>query len=131
MKKIVFLFGFALTLLSACNTGSVSQGGVDDMAPLFGVWERQATYVNGVLEHETPATLKIEANLYSASTALCTTSGTALAEGGKLTVTMDESDCPAPMQLPFTLVYDYEVTEDGQIMNLSVQGVREEYVKVE
>lgn len=123
-KKILSLAAFLLLsplLLTACKAGLKD-------ARLYGTWVRGATYVNDVLEHETPATLVIDRDSFSSQNQLCTTSGSAVAtDDSQIEVTMTESDCPAPMQLPFVLTYNYEISEDSQLLNLAVQGVREEY----
>jgi hypothetical protein len=114
--KLLLTSVLSLILLSACQTAE---------GELSGTWERQGTYMNGELEHQAPAMIVMAEGQFSSSTEICTVSGSYEASEGQMTVTMKESDCPAPLQLPYTITYDY--TLENNTLNLISQGIREEY----
>ena len=117
--KRILLFTASVFLLSACGAAISS--------PLTGSWERQGTYVNGELQHQALATIVISDGQFSNTTEICTVSGTYEEADGQITVTMTESDCPSPLQLPYSITYDY--TLEGKTLNMISQGIREEYLK--
>jgi len=140
--KFLFLFICSIFLLSACNQTEI----VEDEMPIteepaeilemdfLGSWTRTATYIDGVLEHTTPADLTFNADqTYSSATDVCATSGTYEGVGDNTVVMiMSQSNCPGNIPLPFTVTYTYtiEENEDGdEVMTMNTANVTETYVR--
>jgi hypothetical protein len=145
MKKFGLLFAFSLLLLTACGTAQAPEDGdvvlmdeaeeeVVEIAEsgVYGSWIRQATYVDGALEHTTPATLNIRSDgSYDSSTDICSTSGTQVIKDSVITVTMTQSDCPGGIQLPLVVTYNFGISEDGESMSMTTANVKEDYNRAE
>lgn len=100
----------------------------------LGPWTRTATYVNGALEHTTPASLTFYPDLsYESATDACSTSGTfEEIEEGTVKMIMTNDNCQDQLPLPFTITYTYELGEndDGvQTMTMYTGPVMETYVR--
>jgi len=101
----------------------------------LGMWVRTATYVNGGLEGETPATLAFaEDGTYYSQTDMCMTSGTYEVTGDNaLTMVMIKNGCPTMnIPLPFTVssTFSIEKKEDDPITMTIVTGpVTETYIR--
>jgi len=97
----------------------------------IGMWMRQGSYVNGALVSSEPASLDMKEKSYEAITVLCSTTGALVAEGNALTMKVATSDCPGPVT--DSIVYTYEISEDGTLLTLSAiyagQEVQELYEK--
>ena len=147
MKKPSFAFSFALLISATLMfTGCVPGQTDEEELPLatteeaeadgdyLGSWLRTATYVDGILQGQTPADLTFNANgTYSSYTDVCATSGTyEEAEDGTVTMVMLESGCPGNIPLPFTVTYTYMIEEnedEEEMMTMYTANIMETYVR--
>jgi len=97
-------------------------------ASYIGTWIRTALYLNGALRHQTPATLIYTKDKFTAA-GTCSTAGTIEVKGKTIKTVMTSTDCPGGVKAPLKIVYNYEISEDGKKMTLTVGPVREEYVR--
>ncbi|MBN2096318.1 lipoprotein [Candidatus Peregrinibacteria bacterium] len=141
MKKILFLL-IAVFILAGCSPilpaspsdplsleGDMAEA---DTPEWLGTWTRTAVYTDGELVTTEPATLTLNKDTYSSSTAACTTSGSLEAGDGTITLIMTQDGCPDNLSLPFTVTYTYtiEENEDGGETMTNVTGpVTETYVR--
>ena len=136
--KYLIIVILSIAALTACGQQTDTEGAttedimdtVDELDLGYGgTWLRTGTYIDGALEHTTPADLTFNSNgTYDSATDVCTTSGTyEEIEDGTITMVMTESNCPGGLPLPYTLTYTYELNEDG--MTLYVENVMETYVR--
>jgi hypothetical protein len=123
-KKLIYLFIiFICTLsLSGCTNLSdlnINDAGLDlkSLNPWIGSWSRQATFVDGVNQNSDPANLDFyQGNAYYSTTAKCFTSGSYSVVENTMTMVMEVTDCPGGVQPPFTLTYDFTISDDGEEM---------------
>jgi hypothetical protein len=94
----------------------------------IGTWQREALYINGILNHRTPATLIYEQNSFHA-TGTCSTSGTISVTENTIKTVMTQSNCPGGVKPPMTFVYNYKIAKDGKKLILEVGPVREVYTR--
>lgn len=135
MKKLFILLLIGLFLSGCGSSSSISSLPEDDMtdgetSEWLGTWIRQATYTGGELVTTEPATLTLNPETYSSSTAACATSGLLIPDGEAITLTMTESNCPGNISLPFSVTYTYtiEENEEGEeIMTIVTGPVTEIY----
>ena len=113
-KKSLILLFVAGLMLVGCIPSS----------PHEGTWSRQALYVDGVLQHNAPATLTLNKETYSSASPTCATSGTISGGDGAMTMVMLQSNCPGGVQPPLTVNYTYtiEMNEEGEEVMTTVTG---------
>lgn len=111
---------------SSNNQESETEEEAQESTDYIGTWLRQATYVSGALQHQTPATLIYKKDTYSSS-GTCSTSGTIKVKGNSIKTVMLQSNCPGGVQPPFTVVYTYSITDDGKTLTLVSGSVKEIY----
>ncbi|MCP4653704.1 MAG: hypothetical protein GY858_10050 [Candidatus Omnitrophica bacterium] len=96
----------------------------------IGAWLRQGVYVSGKLQNQTPATLIYKKDTFSAS-GTCSTSGTIDVSGNTIKTIMTQTDCPGGVKAPLTIVYKYQLTDNGKKMILTTGPVKEIYLRKE
>ncbi len=96
----------------------------------LGNWIRQATYINGALEHQTPSNMTLSKNSFSSSTSVCSASGSLEVKGNKMKMVMSQSDCPG-VSTPLTVDYTFSVSKDDQTMIFVAGTVKEIYKRAE
>lgn len=138
MKKYFFTLALALLILASCSpvqtpsNDGVAEEEAADTASIYGTWTRRATYVDGALENNKAATLKINADdSYTSGTDVCVTSGSAQVEEETVTLTMTQSNCPGNLQLPYAATYSYKISEDDQTMSMTTANIKEDYSRAE
>jgi hypothetical protein len=138
MNKFLLIIAFSLFLLPSCtpvqapSDGRATEEESAVTSLIYGTWTRQATFVDGALENNKPATLKINADdSYSSGTDVCTTSGTVQVADETATLTMTQSNCPGNLQLPYTAAYSFKISEDDKTMSWTTANMREDYVRAE
>jgi hypothetical protein len=92
----------------------------------LGTWLRQGTYINGALEHTTPATLVLKKDSFF-STGTCTTSGSLTSEGATMTMKMTQSSCPGGLMLPYTVTFAFNISEKSTRLTMQAGNVMEFY----
>jgi len=95
-------------------------------SPFVGTWLRQGTYINGMLEHTTPATMVLKKESFF-STGTCTTSGSLMSDGNKMTMKMTQSSCPGGLILPYTVNFNFNVSENGTKLTMLAGNIMEIY----
>ena len=104
---------------------------VDDIPEDYeGVWLRTALYINGALEHQTPATLTLGRTSYT-SVGTCSVAGDVV-EGGEdiLTLTMNSTNCPgasAGGSVIYTYTMEFDKERDVEVMTTSTANIMETY----
>lgn len=95
-----------------------------------GVWFRTATYINGALEHNQPATWTLNPTNYT-STGDCINTGKVMAEGGNaVTITLDSTSCEnvsTGINVTFTYEIVYDEERDVEVMTVVTGPMREIY----
>ncbi|MBU0727209.1 hypothetical protein KKA95_00835 [Patescibacteria group bacterium] len=143
MKKITIALFLAMFVLLGCHHETTIDDSMESEAmveeiPSFtgflGPWTRTATYVDGVLQGTTPASLNFYPDLtYDSATDVCATSGTyEEISDGTVTMVMLVNGCPGNISLPFTITYTYSIeeNEDGEeVMTMITGPVMETYVR--
>ncbi len=94
----------------------------------IGTWLRQGTYINGALEHTTPATMVLGKDSFH-STGTCSTSGSLTYKDETMTMKMTQSSCPGGLTLPFTVTFTYQISDEGKRMTLQAGIVMEKYLR--
>lgn len=132
MKYLLTLSLASILLLGAgCSNTEVVEAPDDGMTPAIasvpiyvGAWERQGTYVNGVLEGEYPATLEMQEETYYSHNDICENSGTLEVVDDSVTMSITDTDCPVVPGYE-TIVYTHSFNVDGTEMTLvtTVEGV--------
>lgn len=96
---------------------------VPDALPedFVGVWLRTATYTNGALQHNEPATWTLNNTNYT-STGTCINTGKVMYEGGNtMTITLDSTSCPnVPTGGSFTNTFEIEYDEERDVETMTV-----------
>lgn len=95
---------------------------------VIGTWFRQGTYINGALAHTTPATMVLNKDSFY-STGTCSTSGSLTYKDGTMTMKMTQSSCPGGLKLPYTVTFNYHISDKGKRMTLKVANVMEKYLR--
>ena len=96
----------------------------------IGTWLRQGTYINGALEHTTPATMVLGKDSFY-STGTCSASGSLTHQSTSITMKMTQSDCPGGLALPFTVTFTFKISGEGKKMTLQAGNVMEKYLRKE
>ena len=95
MKKTITLGVFSLVfLLAIVFVGCGSSQAQMKKAAYLGAWIRQATYTNGQLMHEEPATMELEEKSFRSSNKYCKVSGGLSVEGNTIIMVTQSTDCP-------------------------------------
>ncbi|MDP8266369.1 MAG: hypothetical protein P9M07_05425 [Candidatus Aceula meridiana] len=112
----------------ARTLGYDSEEGEKNGQPFLGTWLRTATYVDGALAGQTPATLNLRAKDYDSS-GTCYTSGSLSSEDDAITLVMLQSSCPGGVKPPLTITYTYTISEDNTAMTIFTGPVLETYIR--
>ncbi len=115
---LILILGFVSTVYSDTEDPSLE--------PFIGTWLRQGTYINGALEHTTPATMVLNRDSFY-STGTCSTSGSLTFKDENMTMKMTQSSCPGGLILPFTVTFTYQISDEGKKMTLQAGNVMEKY----
>ncbi|MFC1703342.1 hypothetical protein ACFL1E_00970 [Candidatus Omnitrophota bacterium] len=115
--------------ISPSLPGSLGEGS-DSGGTYIGTWLRQALYISGKLEHRTPATLIYTKDAFSAF-GTCSTAGTISVSDNTIKTVMTQSDCPGGVKAPMTITYNYQITDEGKKLILTVGPVKEVYIRKE
>lgn len=144
MYKFFAVF-FVLLILggAGCAQSSLSGNGglpepvavpVVEQPTYVGTWERQGTYVDGVLNNDYPATLEMQVDSFYSHNDICETRGALEVEGDTITMAMDLSQTTCQVVPGYeSITYTQSFNEDNTKMTIVtvVLGVEvmEEYVR--
>jgi len=105
--------------------GPDTEEGEENGQPFLGTWLRTATYNDGALMGQTPATLILRPDDYESSST-CYTSGSLITGGNTFTLSMQQSTCPGPS---VTATYTYKISKDNTAMTIFTGPVMETYIR--
>jgi len=143
MKKLIALVIVFVVIFAGCTQTQQTESTTNEPLPeetteladeapydYEGSWLRTALYINGVLEHQTPAILTLNRTDY-VSSGTCENTGKVISEGdGTITITLDSTNCPnvsagGSVTSSYSMKYDEE--RDVEVMTLISGPVTETY----
>jgi len=135
----MIIFAAGCTETQPTNTSDTdpneeNTGLFNDIDPIpedyVGVWLRTATYVNGALEHNEPATWTLNDTNYT-STGTCINTGKVMREGPtEITITLDSTTCenvPTGLTVPYTYEISFDQERDVEVMTVYTGPMMETY----